>query len=118
MDKTYDEGFVDGVSAYINVCSKHPDCAGCPLADEFAGDTTCETFIQRNPKRAASLLKQDLHKVHTYFAEYRLRFPHSDITLENMAESACRKAIFNGDMTCSGGDCAACWNEEYFSDAT
>lgn len=115
FSKTYEEGFSDGVAGYINLCSKHPDCIDCPMLNEFDGDTTCEEFILRNKTRAASVVMQSSGE-HTYFAEYRLRFPHSNIQLEDMAESACRKAIFNGDTTCSGGDCMACWSEPYTSD--
>lgn len=113
--KTYEEGFADGVSSYIEFCTKHPDCMGCSMLNEFDGDTTCEEFILKNKVRAASIILQS-SGTHSYFAEYRLRFPHSNIRLEDMAESACRKAIFNGDMSCTGGDCLSCWNEQYSSD--
>lgn len=116
MTKTYADGFKDGISAYSEVCAKFPECDGCPIAKEIPINSTCEEFIRNNKDRVASLVAQALEMEHSYFAEYKMRFPHCTLTVEQIADGACRKALFNGDLSCSGGDCVACWKEGYYSD--
>ena len=58
------------------------------------------------------------NKEFTYFDEYNIRFPQSNLSVEALSEVACRKAIFEGFTGCEGGDCEACWKQAYVGDTT
>lgn len=116
MDKSYEQGRQDGIALYGRVCSRQSGCADCTLGLVKGDGLTCQEFIQKFPGKAVSLLTEMDVEEYTYYNEYVTRFPYCGLSLEDLSNVCCRKAIFEGDVACEGGDCKECWSEKYISD--
>lgn len=113
---TYEEGVIAGVDLYATGCSNFT-CDECPLGLMAGEGIPCQTFIKQFPKKATSLLLEMSEKPVTYAMEYSMRMPESSGTAQQLFDAGlCRKLLFDGDASCSGGDCVACWSKIYRED--
>lgn len=111
----YIQGLRDGLQSYGTLCAAHGDCGECPIARKL-GDMDCEVCMRRDPAKLVDAIAVAEETPLNYYEQYCLRFPESVLTLEEVSDSVCRKMLFTGDMTCSGGDCLRCWSEPYKED--
>jgi hypothetical protein len=79
-------------------------------------EMNCLEFMRKFPDKFASIMDTINNKERTYLSEYRYRFPDCNMSLEDMADNICRKAVFEGSTECEGGDCEKCWNTLYSGD--
>lgn len=118
MDKSYKQGKLDGIKLYADVCSSQGSCSDCLIGLVKGEDITCQEFMSKFPGKAVSLLTEMNESEHSFYNEYCIRFPNSDLSVDDIAEVVCRKAVFEGYIGCDGGDCKECWLEPYSSDVT
>lgn len=122
MEKTYQDGVIDGVALFGRVCAKTGNCENCPVGAIRGAGTTCQDYARNFPKKMVSLLTEMDKEDYTYYNEFSVRFPESNLPVELLALSTCRKAVFEGYLDCpnAGEDsaCIACWQEQYVSDVT
>lgn len=118
MSKSYNQGMVDGIELWGTVCGKQSNCEQCPIGSIRGTNVTCQDFAKQFPAKMLSILKEMNEGQITYFEEYCTRFPECNMEIESLSQCACRKAIFEGYIGCEGGDCVACWNENYVGDVT
>lgn len=116
MCKSYELGLQDGLAMYGRVCSVQPNCEECNVAVLRGEGLTCQEFMKEFPQKMASFLHEMDTGAHSYFDEYVTRFPNCSQPVEAVADMACRKALFEGDTSCKGGDCVACWKTVYVQD--
>lgn len=107
MEKVY-----EGLALFGKVCRTRSDCGVCKIFQE-KGALTCQEFIEKFPDKAYSLLKEMDSETYTYYDELMSRFPENSLNVEIVSESFCRKAIFDGDSTCTDTNCLECWKEKY-----
>lgn len=111
-NKTYTKGYVDALRDYGKVCSTN-DCSSCPIASLRGAELSCQDFMAKFPEKFASMVEFMTEKEQTFLNEYRLRFPDCTLEDKDIPDTLCRKIVFEGDVTCEGGDCVSCWNERY-----
>lgn len=122
MADSYQQGRIDGIRLFGEVCGREGGCYSCPIQQIRGTGMTCQDFAAKFPAKMLSLLNELREKEHTYFNEYCIRFPNSDMDVETLAAFSCRKALFEGYLECPGADggfdCVACWNQKYEGDIT
>lgn len=119
--KSYKQGLVDGVALWGRVCGKQGNCEVCPIGSVRGANVTCQDFATQFPAKMVSILTEMDNSEITYFEEYTIRFPECNLPIETLANCACRKAVFEGDLSCTADSeeqCIACWNEIYTGDVT
>ena len=116
-NKTYEDGLVDSLRLYGNVCSSYGSCASCPVSQLLRGES-CTVYARQNPNGFLSALQQASNTEHSYYNEYITRFPDCTLSIDEISKSICRKAVFEGYISCQGGDCKSCWLEKYGGDVT
>ena len=107
-----------GLELYGRVCGSRGTCEECAIWEMRGDGMTCQEFLAKFPSRALSLLQDMDSKEFTYYNEYMTRFPNCNLSVNELAESTCRKLIFEGYTGCRGGDCVDCWLKEYKGDMT
>lgn len=118
-NKTYEQGMLDGIQLYGKVCSTKGNCDQCPLKTVAGIGVTCTMFAASHPTQALAVMKNMNGEELTYFDVYNMRFPASGVSLENLSQTACRKAIFEGYCSCEDDmDCMDCWKMPYRGDVT
>lgn len=118
MIKSYEQGKQDGIELYGRVCASQSSCADCMVGQLRGEGLTCQEFMKQFPGKMVSLLTELDSKEYTFFDEYVTRFPNCGLSVKDLSDIVCRKAIFEGVVSCEGGDCEACWNEIYSGDVT
>lgn len=114
----HQQGMIDGIKLWGETCGSQGDCSECPIGSVRGSGTTCQEFAKHFPAKMLSLLTEMHNKGITYYEEYCMRFPMCAQPVETLSRMACRKAIFEGYISCEGGDCVKCWNERYAGDVT
>lgn len=112
------KGFQDGIATYGRVCSKQSNCDECMIGQLKGQAVSCQEFMKQFPMKAASFIIEMDSGEYTYFDEYVTRFPNCNLSIDELAEFSCRKALFEGYIDCPGGDCVKCWSEQYVTDVT
>ena len=115
MDKTYIQGQTDAIQMIGNLCGTH-DCNSCTVGQVIGESMACFEFMRQYPNKALSLMLQESQKEYTYYTEYNVRFPRCNLSIDDLADVACCKAVFSGDTSCEGGDCVECWNRPFCGD--
>ncbi|MCH5339351.1 MAG: zinc ribbon domain-containing protein [Acetatifactor sp.] len=119
---TYESGMIDALSMWGRVCGNEGGCADCPIFAVRGTGLTCQEFAKKSPEKMVSLLQELDKRPVTYYSEYNLRFPNSQLTLEDLAGVTCRKVAFEGYFGCDDFDniekCKQCWSEPYTGDVT
>lgn len=118
MGKSYEQGKQDGLELYGRVCASQANCEECMIGQLRGESVTCQEFMKQFPSKMTSMLTEMDSAEFTYFNEYVTRFPNCNLSLEDLADVVCRKAIFEGFVRCKGGDCKICWSEKYVGDVT
>lgn len=118
MAKSYEQGKLDGLELYASVCNSQGSCGDCLIGIVKGDDINCQEFISKFPGKALSLLTEMKQVDYSFYNEYCTRFPNCNLSIDELSEVVCRKAIFEGFVGCEGGDCSACWAEKYSSDVT
>lgn len=118
MSNSYNQGEVDAIKLWGEVCGSQANCEQCPIGSIRGTNVTCQDFARQFPAKMLSLLKEMNNEDLTYFKEYCMRFPECNMSVEDLSMCACRKVIFEGYTDCSGGDCVNCWKEKYTGDIT
>lgn len=117
MNDTYSKGLIDGIRLWGEACGRQASCDTCQLGLLRGCDMTCQEFASKFPEKMLSLLKEMNSGVISYYDEYALRFPSSQLTVEELAICTCRRAIFEGYLDCDSGDdtgaCVECWLKPY-----
>lgn len=112
-------GMIKAAEMYGTVCSSR-NCEDCAVGIVKGSGLTCAEFAKQFPKKFVSLLWDESQDGLTYAEEYQTRFPESDVNLEMLiAMGMCRKAIFEGDISCeiaSEENCKQCWTTRYITD--
>lgn len=111
LSSDFVRGVKEGLRLYGSACSQN-ECSECPLGG-VVGAGNCNEVMRDFPEKAAEALIPLLQKPLSYYNVYCMRFPKTDMGVEDLSESVCRKIIFDGDDSCEGGDCEACWRETY-----
>lgn len=111
----YNKGYVNALRDFGKFCDGY--CMECPMQEVKGSELTCQEFMAEYPEKFASLMEIASSSEQSYLSEFRKRFPENEMTLEDLSTNLCRKLVFGGDSSCSGGDCRACWQEEYEEDA-
>lgn len=112
--ESYMQGLQDGVTLVASVCHTH-NCEDCKLS-QASGELSCMDFVANHPSEATSILLDMEQGGHSYYDEYCVRFPESEVSVEDLAATVCRKVIFEGDFTCPIEDentCIECWKSDY-----
>lgn len=112
------KGMIEAIQLWGRVCGKQANCESCPIASVRETGLTCQDFAKNYPAKMLSLLLELDRGELTYFQEYCLRFPDCNLSVEDLSECTCRKAVFEGKLGCESGDCVACWNSRYFGDVS
>lgn len=121
MAQSYNKGLSDGIKLWGEACGKQSSCATCPIGSIRGTNVTCQDFARQFPEKMLSILKEMNEGEISYFEEYCIRFPHSDLDVETLSKVTCRKAAFEGYLGCectSDDDCIRCWKETYTDDVT
>lgn len=120
--KSYNQGMIDGIKLWGEVCGKEGNCEGCPIGSIRGTNVTCQDFARQFPAKMLSILKEMNEGQLTYYEEYCTRFPECNLSVEELASCTCRKAVFEGFLGCEDADdrtvCENCWKEVYSSDVT
>ena len=114
--KSYRQGKIEALELWGTVCGKEGNCEGCPIGAIRGANVTCQDFARQFPAKMLSILEEMKEGKTTYYNEYCTRFPECNLSAEDLAACACRKAIFEGDTSCEGGDCVECWFDTYVGD--
>ena len=115
--KTYEDGLRDGIGKFGGFCASHGDCSSCAVHALIPVGETCPVYISHSPASVLTLIDgQD--ESYSYYNEFCNRFPNAGLSVEVLANSACRKVVFEGYTECAGGDCEKCWQEHYTGDIT
>lgn len=118
MAQSYKQGMIDGIKLWGEVCGKQGNCEDCPIGTIRGANVTCQDFARQFPAKMLSILSEMNEGEITYHQEFCTRFPECNMDIETLADSACRKAIFEGYLECEGGDCVACWQQSYVGDVS
>lgn len=118
MSKSYNQGVQDGIALYGKVCSSQSSCSDCMIGQLRGESLTCQDFMKQFPGKMVSLLTEMDSKDYTFYNEYITRFPNCGLTVDDLSDIVCRKAIFEGFVNCECGDCKSCWLQTYTDDVT
>ena len=120
MQKSYRAGMADGLKLWGEVCQKEVSCSACPIGQMKGLNVSCQEFASKFPMKMISILEEIKNNGTTYYEEFCARFPEMDLIEEDLAELACRKAVFEGYVDCnkSPEECLAWWKEKYIGDRT
>lgn len=110
----YNRGYVNALQDFGNFCTGY--CTECPMLDVKGTELTCQEFMAEFPEKFASLMELTAGEQQTYLSEFRKRFKENAMTIEELSTNLCRKLVFGGNTDCQGGDCRACWLEQYEDD--
>lgn len=109
----------DGIALFGRVCAKQGNCSECAVNNVRGANITCQDFARQFPQKMLSILREMDGEETTYYSEFCMRFPQSNMPVEELANVACRKALFEGFVDCEDdSDCVACWNTPYQGDYT
>lgn len=115
-EKTYNQGLVDGVNLFVKACSGKGNCDGCPIGSLAGAGVNCMEFIKQFPAKSVGILREMVGEQNTYYNEFVSRMPNCGAGEKVVSTGLCRKAIFEGDFSCTEEDmdvCEKCWNERY-----
>ena len=118
---TYEQGMIDAINLWGQVCGQRADCENC-VVNQVRGELSCFELAEKCPDKMIRALIDTINLPHTYYNEYCYRFPESKFSLQLIATIMCRKAIFQGDVSCDldvkyhPEICQQCWETEYLSD--
>lgn len=115
---SYQQGRIDGIKLWGEACAKEGSCERCPIGIIRGTGITCQEFARKYPAKMISLLQEMNNNRISFYEEFCIRFPNSNITVEELADCACRKVVFEGYLSCKGGDCVECWQEDFTGDIT
>ena len=117
MAESYRQGQIDGIQLVGQVCTGH-DCSDCAVGQMVGDSMTCFEFMSQYPNKMLSLMSEEASKDYTFYNEYRVRFPYSNLTVDELAACTCRKALFGGTLECDLDEskCVECWNATYTGD--
>ncbi len=113
-DTLYNKGYAKALQDFGNFCSGY--CVECPMLEVKGTELTCQEFMAEFPEKFASLMELTAGEQQTYLSEFRKRFKENTMTIEELSTNLCRKLVFGGNTDCQGGDCRACWLEQYEDD--
>ena len=119
MANEFQSGKVEALRIWGSVCSGIGDCSDCPIGQLTGVNLSCQEFATQFPEKFLSVLEEIYEGGRTYYHEYCTRFPNSNLSLEELATCACRKCIFEGDLSCDSNTlerCVACWSAPYKGD--
>lgn len=119
--KSYQQGQIDGLKLWGEVCGRQGNCDMCPIGQIRGANVTCQDFARQFPAKMLSILTEMRDGMITFYEEYCTRFPECNLDVETLAECACRKAVFEGDLTCQESEhsnCVNCWKAKYTGDVT
>ena len=121
-EKTYQQGVIDGIALWGRTCGAQGNCEMCPIGSIRGTGVTCQDFARQFPSKMASILKEMDEDEISFYSEFCMRFPSCQLSVEQLALTACRKTVFEGKLDCEKiGDeaaCRACWLETYITDVT
>ena len=115
---SYNQGQIDAIQKWGSVCGKQPNCDECMINSVKGDGITCQEFAAQFPSKFLSLLTEMSNEEFTFADEYATRFPNCNLSVEELSQVACRKAVFEGYLECEGGDCVECWKQAYVGDVT
>ena len=122
MQKSYRAGMADGLKLWGEVCQKEVSCSACPIGQMKGLNVSCQEFASKFPMKMISILEEIKNNGTTYYEEFCARFPEMDLIEEDLAELACRKAVFEGYLACDRAEipdaCLECWKQKYVGDVT
>lgn len=118
MKEAYERGKVDALEMWGRVCGKQSNCEQCAIGAIKDAGISCQDFARKFPSKFLSLLTEMDDGMVSYYEEYCYRFPDCNLSVEDLAQIACRKALFEGDCSCGGPEsaCVECWKQQYVSD--
>ena len=106
---------VDVIRLYGEICTSVGSCDNC-LVNEAAGELSCAEFAKLQPNLFLNALKRMKDENYSYYNEFCNRMTNCELSVEDLADTICRKVAFQGYVDCEGGDCVACWNKKYDGD--
>ena len=115
---SYNQGQIDALQKWGSVCGKQSSCEECIINSVKGEALTCQEFAAQFPAKFLSLITEMANDEYTFADEFATRFPNCNLSVENLAEVACRKALFEGYIDCHEGDCVECWKQSYVGDIT
>ena len=118
MGKSYRQGMIDAIEMWGTICGNNANCENCLIGAACETGITCQEFARRHPSKMISILEEMKKGETTYYNEYSIRFPNSKLSVEELSDCCCRKAVFEGYTECEGGNCVECWNDIYSGDVT
>lgn len=122
MEKSYRQGMIDGIQLWGNACSRQGICSKCPISVLAGAGVACQEFAKQFPAKTLTILQEVADQPLSYYEEFCLRFPNANVNVQTLALLACRKAVFEGYISCNGKDdgldCVECWSETYEGDIT
>lgn len=117
--KTYSDGMRDAVALWGRACGRQNACESCPVMAARGTGMTCHQFAQKFPNKFIPILMEMDKGSATYFSEFCARFPECDLDLSLLAQTTCRKTVFEGITNCdSNMTCEECWQQKYEGDIT
>lgn len=122
QSKSYQQGMIDGLHLWGETCGRQGVCENCPIGSIRGTNVTCQDFARQFPAKMLSILKEMNEGQITFYEEFCLRFPNTNLSVEDLATVSCRKLMFEGYVDCpyteDSDKCLACWNEQYNGDVT
>lgn len=116
--KSYQQGVIDGIRLWGEVCGGQGNCETCPVGAVRGAGLTCQDFATKYPGKMVSILQEMKGQNHTFYNEYCVRFPECNLDIETLAKAACRKVVFEGYCACQDTNCQECWGMPYTQDVT
>lgn len=120
--ETYQQGMIDAIQMWGTVCGGH-NCENCAIGSVRNTNVSCQEFARKHPEKMLSLLTELNEEESTYYSEYMLRFPHNELSVDELSQMTCRKVVFGGDLSCdleiADDDvetCKNCWLQRYTGD--
>lgn len=119
MKQTFMQGMVTGIQMQADYCATH-DCDTECEVKRLAGEESCADYILKHANAAASIFYSAANKGHSYYEEFKLRFPESEESLEDVSSTCCCATMFGrvcpyedsaDDVT--DEQCQKCWQEKY-----
>lgn len=114
MENDYVQGQIDIIRKFGECCNSTV-CDECPLNIPAVG---CQTLAMNQPKKFISILESALGEDWSFYNEYCLRMPESNLKLSELAQISCRKVMFADYYTCehlgvNQAECEKCWGMPY-----
>ena len=120
MSNTYKQGQIDAIQMWGSTCGRQANCEECIINAVKGDELSCQEFASQFPSKYLSLLTEMSQNEYTYYDEYVIRFPQCNLGVEELSKCACRKALFEGYVTCDKDEsaCVDCWKQAYTGDIT